>query len=165
VQDAVRRCEQFGTQETGAAVLGKIVRLPAPLPDTETRIVTVLSCAVDDNRHEGDAISFKLSVDALAQAAQMAELRGFGESVQCIYHTHGWKPECANCNEDAHCPLAEANPSLQDYQLMESLFPGKATLMPIVGRKLGEPSRHPVMQIHAWRGGQLRPIRWQAYSD
>ena len=61
--------------------------------------------------------------------------------------------------------MAEANPSLQDYQLLESLFPSKSTLMPIAGRKLGEPGRRPVLQIHAWRGGQMQPIPWQEYTD
>jgi hypothetical protein len=101
----------------------------------------------------------------LAEAAQIADLRGFGETVQTVYHTHGWKNSCGRCNESPDCPLAECNPSLQDYQLLETLFPSKTTLMPIAGRKLGTPGRRPVLQIHAWRGGHMQPIPWTQYVD
>lgn len=165
VADAVRRCREADTLETGGAVLGKIVRLDRPLPGTETRIVTILSASVDDRRHVGETLRFAFDPAALAEAAQIAELRGLGETVQTVYHTHGWKNSCGNCNQNAQCPLAEAMPSLQDYQLLESLFPSKATLMPIAGRKFGEAGRQPVLQIHAWRGGQMQPIAWQEYTD
>jgi hypothetical protein len=52
-----------------------------------------------------------------------------------------------------------------DYQVLESLFPGKSTVMPIAGRRLGATGNRPVLEIHAWRGGQVRPIRWQQYLD
>lgn len=165
VADAVRRCLEADTHETGGAVLGKIVRLDRPLSGTHTRIVTILSASVDDHRHVGETHRFAFDPTALAEAAQIAQLRGLGETVQTVYHTHGWKNSCGNCNQHTQCPLAEAIPSLLDYQLIESLFPSKTTLMPIAGRKLGEPGRRPVLRIHGWRGGQLQPITWQEYSD
>jgi hypothetical protein len=163
--DVVRRCLEADTNETGGAVLGKIVRLDQPLPGTSTRIVTVVSASVDDRRHVGETHRFSFDPTALAAAAQIAQLRGLGETVQTVYHTHGWKKSCGNCNQHAECPLAESIPSLLDYQLIESLFPSKTTLMPIAGRKLGAPGRRPVLQIHGWRGGQLQPLTWQEYSD
>ena len=165
VDDAIRRCMEADTNETGGALLGKLIRLSAPLPGTRTRIVNVLSASVDDSRHIGQALSLAFSPEALAEAAQIADLRGWGETVQTVYHTHGWKNSCGNCNQSPNCPLAESVPSLQDYQLLETLFPSKSTLMPIAGRKLGEPGRRPVLQIHAWRGGQMHPIPWAAYMD
>ena len=48
---------------------------------------------------------------------------------------------------------------------MLSLFPSKATLMPIAGRQPGPQTEHPVLQIHAWRGGQLEAIGWLEYGD
>lgn len=163
--DAVRRCVEAGTTETGGAVLGKIVRLTEPLPETATRFVTLLTMAVEDPRHVGAPLSFTFSPAGLAEASQIGDLRGLGETVQTVFHTHGWANECGNCNENAKCPLAECNPSLQDYQLLESLFSSKATLLPIAGRKLGEAGRSPVLQVHAWRGGEMKPIRWQQYLD
>ena len=165
VADAIRRCMEADTNETGGALLGKLIRLKEPLPSTKTRIVTVLSASVDDQRHVGQALSLAFSPKALAEAAQIADLRGLGETVQTVYHTHGWKNSCGRCNESPDCPLAECNPSLQDYQLLETLFPSKTTLMPIAGRKLGEPGHEPVLQIHAWRGGQMQPIPWAQYTD
>ncbi len=165
VDDAIRRCMEADTNETGGALLGKLIRLQAPLPGTRTRVVNLLSASVDDSRHVGQALSLAFSPEALAEAAQIADLRGLGETVQTVYHTHGWKNACGNCNQSPDCPLAEAVPSLQDYQLLETLFPSKSTLMPIAGRKLGEPGRRPVLQVHAWRGGQMTPIPWAAYLD
>lgn len=165
VEDAVRRCLEADTNETGGALLGKLIRLKQPLPNTQTRIVTILSASVDDERHVGRALSLAFSPEALAHAAQIAELRGLGETVQTVYHTHGWNKACGRCNESPDCPLAECHPSLQDYQLLETLFPSKTTLMPIAGRKLGEPGRRPVLQIHAWRGGQMQAIPWIHYAD
>ena len=163
--DAVRRCEEAGTTETGGAVLGKILLLDQPLPGSETRFVTVLSTVVEDPRHMGDPLSFAFSPEGLAAAAEFGELRGLGETVQTVFHTHGWANQCGNCNQNAQCPLAESNPSLQDYQLLESLFSSKATMLPIAGRKLGAEGRRPILQIHAWRGGEMKPIKWQEYSD
>jgi hypothetical protein len=165
VDDALRRCMEADTNEAGGALLGKLIRLQEPLSGTRTRIVTVLSASVDDQRHVGQALSLAFSPEALAEAAQIADLRGWGETVQTVYHTHGWKNACGNCNQDPNCPLAECVPSLQDYQLLETLFPSKSTLMPIAGRKLGQPGRRPVLQIHAWRGGQMQPIPWTPYTD
>jgi len=165
VREAIRACERSGTIETGGAVLGKVVRLPKPLPGAATRITTVLSATLDDPRHQGEVMNFTFSVDALDEAARVADLRGLGERVVTVYHTHGWKPECAQCPGSSRCPLVECRPSLQDYQMIEALFPSKATLVPIVGRKSGAATSGPVFEVHAWRGGQLCPIRWQAYQD
>jgi hypothetical protein len=55
--------------------------------------------------------------------------------------------------------------SLLDYQVLETLFPSKSTVMPIAGRKLGTEGKRPVLEIHAWRGGEMRPIRWQRYVE
>ncbi len=163
--DAIQRCEDAGLTETGGAVLGKTLRLPEPIPGTSTRIVTLLTATVDDPRHTGSEALFTFSPEALAEAARIGDIRGLGESVMTVFHTHGWSPDCRNCNKTAQCPLAECSPSLQDYQLAATLFPGKGTLLPIVGRKLGAQGDHPVFRIHAWRGGEMRAIRWQAYQD
>jgi hypothetical protein len=160
-EEAITQCESSGPTETGGAVLGKNVRLPKPLPGTRTRIVTVLTALLDDARHTGDLTRFHISPEALIAGDQIAALRGRRESVITIVHTHGWG--CGDCNEKA-CLLAECFPSLQDYEL-ESLFPTKALLLPIAGRRHGAPGRRPVLQIHAWRGGELRPIRWLTYYD
>lgn len=162
--DAVRRCEEAGSEETGGAVLGKLIRLAQPLPGTETRIVTVLTSLVEDPRHVGMATAFNFSPEGLAEAARIGELRGLGESVLTVFHSHGWSPHCRNCNPKADCSLAESSPSLQDYEMLP-LFPSKGTLMPIAGRKPGVQGEHPVLRIHAWRGGQLQAIRWQQYHD
>ena len=165
VDEAIRSCEEAGLNETGGAVLGKILCLGEPLPGTTTRIVTVLSAAIEDPRHVGGRNLFTCNPDALAEAARIGEIRGLGESVVTVYHTHGWSPSCRRCNQNAQCPLVECSPSLQDYTFAAALFPSKSALMPIVGRKLGEQGEHPVFRIHAWRGGEMRAIRWQAYHD
>jgi hypothetical protein len=165
VDDMVQRCEQGGLTETGGAVLGKMIRLPAPLPGTATRVVTILSMALEDERHTGSKAAFAFSPEGLAEAARIGEIRGRGEFVITVFHSHGWSEKCAGCNQNAACPLAQASPSLQDYQLLESLFPGKGSLMPIAGRKLGADARHPVVQLHAWCGGKMTPIHWQRYHD
>jgi hypothetical protein len=161
VEEVIAQCESSGPTETGGAALGKNVRLLKPLPGTRTRIVTVLTAMVDDPRHTGDLTRFHISPEALIAADQIAALRGRGEFVITIIHTHGWG--CGDCNQKA-CLLAECLPSLQDYEL-ESLFPTKALLLPIAGRMHGAAGRRPILQIHAWRGGELRPIRWQTYYD
>lgn len=162
--DAVRRCEEAGGKETGGAVLGKLIRLPQPLPGTETRIVTLLSGLVEDHRHVGMAAAFSFSPEGLAEAARIADVRGLGESVLTVFHSHGWSSHCRNCRPSAGCSLAQCSPSLQDYEML-SLFPSKGTLMPIVGRKPGVQGERPVLRIHAWRGGQLQAIHWQPYED
>jgi hypothetical protein len=116
---------------------------------------------LSDPRHTGDLTRFHISPEALIAGDQIAALRGKDEFVITVVHTHGWG--CGDCNQK-DCLLAECFPSLQDYEL-ESLFPTKALLLPIAGRKQGAPGRRPILQIHAWRGGELRPIRWQTYYD
>jgi proteasome lid subunit RPN8/RPN11 len=167
VEDILVRAEQAGASETGGAMLGKMIRLPQPLDGTKTRIVTVLSACVVDERHEArNPLSFTFDPQAMAEAAQIAEMRGFGESVLTVFHTHGWGTGCENCNQNELCVLPQCTQvSSADYQLLETLFPSKSTLMPIAGRKLGAEGRRPVLEIHAWRGGRMRPIRWQQYED
>ncbi len=162
-EEGMRRCIEAGLVETGAAVAGQYVRLPEPLPGTSTRIVTLFSALLFDQRHSGDAAQFHFSPSALAEAQQLCQLRGLGESVITVFHSHGWG--CGDCNQKATCGLAEGKPSLQDYQLLESLLPGKCTLMPISGRKLGADQRQPVLQVYAWRAGEMRAIRWRTYRD
>jgi hypothetical protein len=160
-EDAVTQCEAFGATETGGAVAGNIFRLREPLPGTRTRMVTVLSALLPDQRHTGNLTRFHISPEALLEGARIAALRGRDESVITICHTHGWG--CGDCNQKL-CALAQCYPSLQDYEL-EALFPTKALLLPIVGRKQGAPGRRPILQIHAFCGGELKPIRWQTYRD
>jgi hypothetical protein len=164
--DSVAACLAGGGRETGAAALGVLLRLPEPLPGTSTRIVTLLTTCIEDRRHSGQVNEWSISPDALAESAQIADLRGFGETVITVIHSHGWSSECGKCNENANCPLAECtHVSLMDYQVLETLFPGRATVMPIVGRKLGAEGQQPVLAIHAWRGGEMRPLRFQRYLD
>jgi hypothetical protein len=165
VEDAISQCEAADVVETGGAIYGQVVRLDEPLPGTRTKIVTLLSGTITDARHAGEVHRYHFSPQALADAQEMCDLRGLGESVQTVLHSHGWNGQCCNCNQSATCPLAEAAPSLQDYELLATLFPSKATLMPIVGRKLGVESRRPVLMVYAWRLGEMRPIRWQQYED
>jgi hypothetical protein len=166
VEDAVRACLFCGASEAGGATLGAVVRLPQPLPGTSTRIVTILTTCVEDQRHTGQMNQWNISPAALLETARIADVRGMGESVITVTHTHGFNAECGNCNTNAACPLAECtHVSLMDYQVLESLFPGKSTVMPIAGRRLGATGNRPVLEIHAWRGGQVRPIRWQQYLD
>ncbi len=106
VADAIRCCEQAGTAETGGAVLGKIIRLSSPLPGTTTRLVTLLTSIVEDPRHLGAPLSFTFSLEGLAEAAIYGELRGFHETVETVFHTHGWQTSCGNCNQNAQLPAA-----------------------------------------------------------
>lgn len=164
--DSIAACWNAGPRETGAAVLGVLLRLPEPLPNTTTRIVTLLTAMFEDSRHAGQVNEWSINAEALAECAQIADLRGLGESVLTVIHSHGFSSECGKCNENADCPLAECtHVSLSDYQVLDTLFPGKSTVMPIVGRKLGAPARQPVLAMHAWRGGEMRPMRFQRYVD
>jgi hypothetical protein len=157
---------EAGTSEIGGAVLGKMVRLAEPLPGTTTRVVTVLSACVPDARHIGSLSLLTFSPEALADADQVAQLRGLGETVITVYHSHGWGTGCGKCNDNEQCVLAECTlVSVQDYQMIDGLVPHRSTVIPIAGRKLGAEERGPVLEIHAWRGGQMRPIRWQRYVD
>lgn len=161
--EAIQNCQEAGVRETGGAVAGVYLRLPERLSGASSRIVTVLSSLLMDPRHEGDESRFHFSPLALAEAQELCRLRGLGESIVTVFHTHGWG--CGDCHQKAECAVAEAKPSLQDYQLLESLFPGKSTALPIAGRKLGAEGRRPVLQIFAWRMGEMRPIRWRRYHD
>lgn len=166
VQDALRMCRDADVLEAGGAVLGRLVRLPEPLPGCRTRITTILTSIVEDPRHEGAASQLAFSPAALADAQQMCALRGLGERVLTVFHSHGWSNRCGNCNQNASCPLFESAPSVQDYeQLLGQLLPSKDTVLPIAGRKLGAPVRQPVLQVHAWRGGQMQPHNWGTYED
>lgn len=166
LDEVIELCRAAGAKETGAALLGKVVRLPEALPGTGTHVVTILSTSIADNRHAGALNEFKFNPEALVEAARVAELREKGERVISVVHTHGWGTGCDECNQNEKCPLAECSTvSVLDYQLIESLFPNKATVMPVAGRKLGAPGKRPVLEIHAWRGGELKPVRWQQYHD
>jgi len=163
--EAVAQCEQSGVIEIGGAVLGRTIRLAKPLTGTETPVVTVLSTIVFDSRHSGSETRFHFHPAALAEAEQIANMRGLGEKVLTVYHSHGWAGHCGNCNANPDCPLAESTPSLHDYeQLLEQLFTSKTTLLPIAGRKLGAEGQRPVLQVHAWQRGEMRPIHWRRYS-
>jgi hypothetical protein len=165
-QDALEDCLAKGSSETGGGGIGFNVRLKEPLPHTTTRIVQVLTAYLQDRRHSGKVNEWQISPEALAEAAEVCALRGMGERVMTVIHTHGFSTECGNCNSNANCPLAECTlVSLLDYQVLETLFPSKSTVMPIAGRKLGAEGKRPVLEIHAWRGGEMRPIRWQRYAD
>jgi len=155
-----------GASEAGGGMLGKLVRLPEPLAGTHTRTVTVLTTGVVDERHVGAPGRFTFSNEALVDALGMAELRGRGESVLTAFHTHGWGTGCDNCNQKESCALPQCTyVSHDDYQVLESLFPSKATLMPIAGRRLGAPGSRPVLAVHAWRGGEMGLVDWRAYED
>lgn len=165
-QDSIEDCLAKGSSETGGGGIGVTVRLKEPLPHTTTRIVQILTAYLQDRRHSGRVNEWQISPEALAEAAEVCALRGMGERVMTVIHTHGFSTECGNCNSNANCPLAECTlVSLLDYQVLETLFPSKSTVMPIAGRKLGAEGKRPVLEIHAWRGGEMRPIRWQRYID
>ena len=90
---------------------------------------------------------------------------GSGERVLTVFHSHGWGTGCSECNQREQCALPECTlVSLDDYRVLETLFPSKATLLPIAGRKLGASGRRPVLEMHAWRGGSVRPIRWRTFA-
>ena len=114
----------------------------------------------------GQPGQFTFSTDALVHASNIGNLRGLGETVLTALHTHGWGSGCDRCNSNAGCLLPQCTEiSAQDYTMMETLFPSKGSLMPIAGRRLGAPGQQPVLEIHAWRGGVLRRIRWRHYRD
>ena len=166
VDEILDHTERAGSSETGGGTLGKMIRLPEPLPDTTTRVVTVLTASLTDDRHVGELARFTFDPEALHEAARIADLRGRGEAVVTGFHTHGWGSGCGRCNQNADCGLPQASHvSLADYQVLESLFPSKTTLMPIAGRKLGAPGDRPVLEIHAWRGGRMTPTPWRTYTD
>ncbi|MGD0517932.1 MAG: Mov34/MPN/PAD-1 family protein [Thermoguttaceae bacterium] len=165
IADIVERTEQSETNEAGGAVLGKIIRLAEPLPGTTTRIVTILAVGLADDRHVGGPATFHFSPEALAQAAQIAGVRGQGEAVLTAWHSHGWSDKCINCHKET-CPLPSARQvSPEDYQVLESLFSSKATLMPIAGRQVGVPLQRPTVVVHHWRGGFMQPLNWREYEE
>lgn len=158
--------EHSGVVETGGATLGSYLRLAQPLPGTTTRIVTVLTASFLDVRHRGAEQRFTFSPEAMAEAAQLAELRRRGERVVTAFHSHGWGTGCNRCHSNERCVLPVASEvSLDDYDVAERLFPGKATVLPIVGRKLGARGERPVLEVHAWLGGALRPLPWRACNE
>jgi len=166
VDEILERTVEAGPSEIGGGMLGKIVRLPEPIPGTRTRFVTVLSAGLPDRRHEGDVGRLTFSPEALIEAARIADLRGLRETVCSCYHSHGWGKGCDECNQSAGCALPSVDVvSDDDYEVLECLFPSKATLMPIAGRKLGAPGKRPVLEIHAWSGGAMRPVAWRRYDD
>ncbi len=162
-REIIQKTIDSGAIETGGAVLGRMARLPEALPGTNTRIVTVLAAGVCDQRHVGSAATYEFSTDALADAAQIAKISG--RCVLTTWHAHGWG--CGDCNQkDEGCPLVEATyVSPADYQMAQSLFPSKATLIPISGRRYGAEGREPLLVIHGWRNGELKPMRFQRYSE
>jgi len=163
--DILELTEKAEINETGGAVLGKILRLKECLPGTSTPLVTVLSAAVGDVRHVGGPASFRFSPEALAQAAEIARLRDQGEAVLTAWHSHGWTAGCGQCRKES-CGLPNAGQvSADDYQVLESLFSSKATLMPIAGRSVGVQGPRPVIMVHHWSNGAMRPLRWQEYDD
>ncbi len=166
VADIVAATRQAGANEIGGGMLGALLRLPEPLAGTHTRFVTVLTACVSDARHIGGLARLQFDPQAMADALQMAELRGRGERVLTAFHSHGWGRDCGRCNESAQCTLPTVEQvSLDDYQVLEALFPSKTSLLPIAGRRLGAPGQQPVLAVHAWRGGRVEPIAWQTYSD
>ena len=166
LEEILSHTEEAGAEETGGGTLGKMIRLDQPLPGTSTRIVTVLSASLVDDRHDGTVARITFDPAALQEAAQVAHLRAMGETVLTAFHTHGWGTECGLCNQNTKCALPSAtHVSLDDYQVLECLFPSKATLMPIAGRKLGAQGTRPVLEIHAWRGGRMVSIPWRTYRD
>ena len=165
-RDVIAATLAAGAVETGGAVLGRLLRLVEPLPGTRTRIVTLLSAAFADERHAGQLASLAFSPEALAEADWMAQQRELGEQVLTAFHSHGWGSDCGRCNESASCPLPNCRDlSLDDYVVLDSLFPGKASLLPVAGRLLGAGGREPVLLIHAWRGGCMQPIPYGGYLD
>jgi hypothetical protein len=166
LEDIVSETEAAGATETGGGVLGTIVRLDEPIAGAATRVVTVLTTAVSDPRHTGEVARVTFDPGALAYAAHIAGLRGSGERVLTAYHSHGWGSGCGRCNRSAECAIPSASyVSLDDYRVLESLFPSKSTVLPIAGRKLGAPGDRPVLEIHAWMGGRMEPISWRTYDD
>jgi len=98
-QEAIERCMEAGTRETGAAVVGRVVRLTEPLAGSVSRIVTLFSDLAFDARHIGSADRFDFHPAALVEAQRICELRGMGESVLTVFHSHGWG--CGDCNQKA----------------------------------------------------------------
>jgi len=157
---------EAGPAEIGGVALGRLVRLPRPLPGARTRVVTLLTKALLDARHVGVPGRLDFDPGALVEAAWTAERRGRGESVLAIVHSHGWGRGCDDCNASAACALPEArHVSLDDYRVAESLLPGKATVFPVAGRRLGAPGRRPLLEVHAWRRGELRPLPWRRFRS
>ncbi len=166
LEEILELTERAGPVETGGGTLGRILRLPEPLPGTRTRVVTVLTASFPDARHLGRENRFTFSPQALAEVAELAVLRGLGERVLTAFHSHGWGTACGRCNQEASCPLAACTEvSLDDYRVCESLFPGKATLLPIAGRAWRAPGQRPVLAVHAWQGGELVALPWRSCTD
>lgn len=163
-RDILDATVRAGFTETGGAMLGTLLALDEPLPGTRTRIVTVLTEVFCDARHEGHFNSFTFDHAALLEASRRATLRGRGESVLTAFHSHGWG--CGACNRSADCSLAACTDvSLDDYRVFETLFPGKAAVMPIAGRLPADDDDRPHLRLHAWNGGRLLPLPWRRVHD
>ena len=163
--ELIELCVSAGLQEDGGAVLGQLVQLPEPLRGTVSPIVTVLTALIRDERHTGSAGSFAFDPEALAHATEIADLREMGERVITVAHTHGWDESCATCQR-TDCALPDSGlVSTADYEVLETLFPSKGTLMPIAGRKRGVPGPRPQLELHGWLGGAVKPLRWRRYSE
>ena len=76
LDEILRYTEEAGAQEIGGATLGKMVRLPEPLPGTATPVVTVLTAGLTDPRHVGELGRFSFDPEALHEAVgqELAEL-------------------------------------------------------------------------------------------
>jgi hypothetical protein len=157
--DIIARTQAAGKNETGGAVVGQLVWLPEPLPHTRAHIVTLLTMQVPDQRHEGSSDELRISTDALAEAARIAQLRG--ERVLTVWHSHGWCP--STCPSRASCLVSPSETSPQDYEVARELFPSKTTVMPICGFDRSEPDV-PVLYVHGWCRGVLSPIAYLRYE-
>lgn len=165
-EEILAHTERAGAREVGGCMLGALVRLGEPLPGARTRIVTLLSACLADERHVGAAASLQFDPQAMAEAVEMAALRGLGERPLTVFHSHGWGTDCGNCNQKDTCALPSCeHVSLDDYQVVEAMFPCKTTVFPIAGRRLGAAGRRPVLAMHAWQGGRLAPIPFSLFRD
>jgi len=160
VLEILQQTIDAGCNEAGGALLGQLLRLPAPLPGTNTPLVTVFTAAVADQRHKGTPGALRFDPQALVDSSLECQRRGKGEAVLTAWHSHGWSSDCRHCTKP-DCPLPHVGQvSLDDYRVLESLFPSKATLMPIAGRLPGAESSLPALLVYRWQGGVMRPLVW-----
>jgi hypothetical protein len=161
--EIVELTERAGEREIGGVLLGKCVRLAEPLRGATTRVATVFTAALVDQRSRGESGRFDFAPEALLEAALVADARGRGEAPLSVFHSHGWG--CGDCNQ-VPCRIPRCDViSADDYVVVESLLAGKAALFPVAGRKPGASGRRPVLVVHAWSGGVMRPIRWAVYRE
>jgi len=160
-RDVIERTRDTGLTETGGAVLGRYVRLPQALPETETRIVTVLSASVCDARHEGTSAQWHISPDALAEAAELAEISG--QRVMTVWHSHPFCDKACEKRDTCQAVVIPAFFSNEDCQMAEMLFPSRASIFPVSG-KTAVGQTDPLLVIHGWDDG-LKPVPWRRYED